>query len=48
MEALVGAGAAALAVYDMTKALDHGIVIEDLRLLEKEGGKSGSWRASDA
>jgi cyclic pyranopterin phosphate synthase len=45
MEALVGAGAAALTVYDMTKALDHGIVIEDLRLLAKEGGKSGPWRA---
>lgn len=44
MEALVGASAAALAVYDMTKALDHGIVIERVELLEKSGGKSGTWR----
>lgn len=43
MEALVGAGAAALTVYDMAKALDHGIAIEALELLEKHGGASGSW-----
>jgi cyclic pyranopterin phosphate synthase len=44
MEALVGASAAALVVYDMTKALDHGILIERVELLEKHGGKSGDWR----
>lgn len=44
MEALVGASVAALTVYDMTKALDHGIVIEAIELLEKTGGKSGVWR----
>ena len=45
MEAMVGAAIAALTVYDMTKALDHGITITDLELLEKRGGKSGLWRA---
>ena len=40
MEALSGASIAALAVYDMTKALSHSITIEDLRLIEKTGGKS--------
>jgi cyclic pyranopterin monophosphate synthase len=44
MEALVGASVAALTLYDMTKALDHGIVIESVELLEKTGGKSGVWR----
>lgn len=39
MEALTGAAVAALAVYDMCKALSRGIVIEDLRLLEKKGGR---------
>jgi len=44
MEAMVGAGVAALALYDMCKALDRGIAIESLRLLEKSGGKSGAYR----
>lgn len=44
MEALVAAAVAALTVYDMTKALDHGIEISELHLLEKHGGKSGSYR----
>jgi cyclic pyranopterin monophosphate synthase len=44
MEALVGASAAALTVYDMSKALSKGIVIERVELLEKTGGKSGDWR----
>ena len=43
MEALVAAATAALTVYDMLKAVDKGIVISDLRLLEKSGGKSGPW-----
>lgn len=47
MESLVGAAIAALTVYDMTKALDKGIRIEDLELLEKSGGASGPWRRPD-
>ena len=47
MEALTAVAVAALTVYDMCKAAGKGIVIENLRLLEKTGGKSGSWRASD-
>ncbi|MDE3179205.1 MAG: cyclic pyranopterin monophosphate synthase MoaC [Acidobacteriota bacterium] len=43
MEALTAAAVAALTVYDMTKALDHGIEITRLRLLEKSGGKSGKY-----
>ena len=42
MEALTGASIAALTVYDMCKALSHDIVIGDVRLLAKEGGKSDS------
>jgi cyclic pyranopterin phosphate synthase len=45
MEAMVAASVAALTLYDMCKALDKGIVIEQVRLLEKSGGKSGAWRA---
>lgn len=44
MEALTGAAIAALAIYDMCKALDRGITIERLRLIEKHGGKSGVYR----
>jgi cyclic pyranopterin monophosphate synthase len=44
MEALTAAAVAALTVYDMCKALDKGIEITDLRLLEKSGGKSGTFR----
>ena len=44
MEALTAAAVAALTLYDMTKALDHGIEIQDLYLLEKSGGKSGDYR----
>ena len=40
MEALVGANVAALTLYDMCKALSHGILIKDVRLIEKTGGKS--------
>lgn len=40
MEALTGCSVAALTVYDMTKALSHSIVVEDLRLVQKTGGKS--------
>ena len=44
MEAMVGAAIAALTIYDMSKALDKGIAIEEVCLLEKTGGKSGTWR----
>ena len=44
MEALAAAAVAALTIYDMTKALDKGIEIQDLYLLEKAGGKSGGFR----
>lgn len=44
MEAMVAAAAAALTVYDMTKALDRGATIESVLLLEKRGGRSGIWR----
>jgi len=44
MEAMVGASVAALTVYDMTKAISKGIRIEGVELVEKTGGKSGTWR----
>jgi cyclic pyranopterin phosphate synthase len=44
MEALTAATVAALTVYDMTKALDKSIEIQDVYLLEKTGGKSGDYR----
>src|SRR5262250_3357119 len=44
MEALTAAAVAALTVYDMTKALDKSIEIQDVYLLEKTGGKSGDFR----
>lgn len=43
MEALTAASVAALTIYDMCKAVDKGMVISDLKLLEKKGGKSGHW-----
>ena len=45
MEALTAVSVAALTVYDMCKAVDRGMRIEAVRLLRKEGGKSGSWTA---
>jgi cyclic pyranopterin monophosphate synthase len=47
MEALTAVAVAALTVYDMCKAMDKGMVIEEVRLLSKEGGKSGPWRRAD-
>ena len=47
MEALTAASVALLTIYDMAKALDKGMVIGGLRLLEKRGGKSGDWKAGD-
>ncbi|MCH8499728.1 MAG: cyclic pyranopterin monophosphate synthase MoaC [Marinobacter sp.] len=45
MEALTAASVAALTLYDMCKAVDKGMVIEQVRLLEKKGGRSGHWQA---
>ena len=45
MEALCGVAAACLTVYDMCKSVDRGITIESIRLLAKDGGKSGSYAA---
>ena len=45
MEALTAAAVAALTIYDMCKAVDRGIEITELRLLEKSGGRSGTYRA---
>ena len=45
MEAMVACNVALLTIYDMAKALDKGMVIEEVRLLSKTGGKSGDWHA---
>lgn len=45
MEALTGAAVALLTIYDMAKALDPAMQIEDLHLVRKEGGRSGPWEA---
>ncbi|WP_338245066.1 cyclic pyranopterin monophosphate synthase MoaC [Aurantiacibacter hainanensis] len=45
MEALTAATVALLTLYDMAKALEKGMIIEQVRLIEKTGGKSGDWRA---
>lgn len=45
MEAMTAACVALLTIYDMAKALDKGMVIGAVRLIEKTGGKSGDWRA---
>ena len=47
MEALTAVSVAALTIYDMAKALDKAMVIGDIRLLEKQGGKSGDWRRTE-
>jgi cyclic pyranopterin phosphate synthase len=47
MEALTAASVAALTIYDMCKAVDRGMVIENVRLLEKVGGKSGHFVAGE-
>jgi cyclic pyranopterin monophosphate synthase len=48
MEAMVGAAAALLTLYDMAKALDRGMRLGPVVLLEKSGGRSGTWRRSRA
>lgn len=45
MEALTAVSVGLLTIYDMCKAADRGMIIEDIRLLEKLGGKSGHWLA---
>src|ERR1043166_6879342 len=47
MEALTAVSVAALTVYDMCKAIDRGMTIEQIRLEEKSGGKSGTFRRAD-
>lgn len=47
MEAITATTMALVTIYDMAKALDKAMVIEDVRLVEKRGGKSGDWRAGD-
>ena len=46
MEALTGVQVCLLTIYDMCKAVDRGMVIDEVRLLEKSGGKSGHWKRS--
>jgi len=45
MEALTAVSACLLTIYDMCKAVDRGMVISDIKLVEKHGGKSGTWNA---
>ena len=47
MEALTGVNVALLTIYDMCKAIDKGMVIKEIKLLEKQGGKSGHYRRSE-
>jgi cyclic pyranopterin monophosphate synthase len=47
MEALTAVAVAALTVYDMVKAVEKGVVIGEVKLVEKSGGKSGPWRAGE-
>jgi cyclic pyranopterin phosphate synthase len=47
MEAMVGCAAGALCVYDMVKGIERGVVIERVELLEKSGGRSGTWRRDE-
>jgi cyclic pyranopterin phosphate synthase len=48
MEALTAVSVACLTIYDMVKAVERGMRIEGIRLVEKRGGKSGDYRAEDA
>ena len=47
MEALTAVSVGLLTIYDMCKAADRGMIIEDIRLLEKTGGKSGHWKSDE-
>lgn len=46
MEALTAASVAALTIYDMAKAIDRGIVVSEIKLLAKSGGKTGEWKVA--
>jgi cyclic pyranopterin phosphate synthase len=46
MEALTAVQVALLTIYDMCKAVDRGMIMSDIKLLEKSGGKSGRWEAA--
>jgi cyclic pyranopterin monophosphate synthase len=48
MEALTAVAAAGLALYDMVKAVDRGAVLGEIRLLAKDGGRTGTWNRSDS
>jgi cyclic pyranopterin phosphate synthase len=48
MEALTAVSDAALTIYDMCKAIDRGMTIEDVCLVKKSGGRSGDWTRADA
>ncbi len=48
MEAMVAVSIAGLTLYDMAKAKDKAMVLSEVRLMEKDGGKSGSWRREEA
>ena len=45
MEAITAVSVALVTIYDMAKSIDKGMQIDGVRLLEKSGGKSGTWRA---
>lgn len=47
MEAMTAVSVALLTIYDMAKAIDKGMVISGVRLIEKRGGKSGHWKVAD-
>jgi len=47
MEALTAVSVACLTIYDMAKAIDRGMIVEAVRLIEKRGGKSGAWRTDE-
>ena len=47
MEAMTAASIALLTIYDMAKAIDKGMVISEVRLIAKSGGKSGDWKAAE-
>lgn len=48
MEAMTATSIALLTIYDMAKALDKGMIVDEIRLLSKSGGKSGDWTAATA
>ncbi|MCW1428513.1 cyclic pyranopterin monophosphate synthase MoaC [Novosphingobium sp. JCM 18896] len=47
MEAMTATSIALLTIYDMAKAIDKGMIIDQVRLIEKRGGKSGTWKVAD-